>query len=470
MRASSLLSIVLVLSSSSVVLSGCMERRGRAIEPRLGLSQEVRAGTGGFRNVDLLLVVDNSGSMKEEQDNLAIQIPALVRELTSAPDADGDGTPDRGVAERVRIAVVSTDVGTQGVPSTLTERCQGFGDEGAWQSNVECGATANLQEFQAGEDHEAYAARIGCLVEALDIEGCALEQQLDAAARGIDRGLPVGFPAADAILAVLLVTDEEDCSLADPTAFFATIDSGNANVLCTRAALGIEGRPEWLMPIASLLPRVSAGRDHDSFVFAAITGIPLAAAGRSASEILAMPEMQYLEQTGTTGPEPVPACSGRNAAGELLGSASPARRIVELAGSVPGSVLHSICTDDFRPAIAELARRIVERLPSVCLTRAIATTGDRVDCLVDAILPAGERCTLPGYTATGMREDRAVCSVRQAPGGVGSGFFYDDSDAACAKLTFTADAVPPLGAQLEVECYFEVPSTSTSGGPGPLGP
>src|SRR5690349_11111685 len=44
--------------------------------------------------VDLLLVVDASGSMREEQFHLAEQLPELVRSLVDPPDEDGDGMPD----------------------------------------------------------------------------------------------------------------------------------------------------------------------------------------------------------------------------------------------------------------------------------------------------------------------------------------------------------------------------------------
>lgn len=456
---SSVLATSLAVLSFAVVATGCMERRTTPVRPRLGLNQEVRVGGSGFRNVDLLLVVDDSGSMAEEQENLAVQIPLLVHDLTSPPDRNEDGVADWGAADRVRIAVVNTDLGLAGAPrpTGIGDRCTGLGEDGAWASSEACGATPALQVFDAAtDDADAFAARIGCLVETLGLAGCGIEQQLGAAARGVERGSLEGFPADDAIFAVLMLTDEEDCTLADPGAFFGAFTLANGNVLCQRAALGTDGaRPEWLTPIGDLLGRMSAGRDEESFVFAAITGIPTTLENATPQQILADDAMQYRERAGGSGLEPVPACE------TPLGVAAPARRIVELASQMPGSVLRSICTDDFRPAVEEIVARIAERLPGVCLARAIPRIGDRVDCRMEETLPLGTACTsVPGRSAVRVDDEgREVCLVAQVvPGGATEGYFYDDSDPSCPQLEFTPAAVPPLNAQLEVDCYFEVPA------------
>src|SRR5688572_5332869 len=57
--------------------------------------------------VDLLFVVDDSGSMTEEQDNLARQLPELVRVLTTGK-LDDDHT-FRPVD--LHVGVISTDMG-----------------------------------------------------------------------------------------------------------------------------------------------------------------------------------------------------------------------------------------------------------------------------------------------------------------------------------------------------------------------
>ena len=447
-----------------LVTTGCFERRTAPITPRLGNVQSVRIALGGYRNVDLVLVVDDSGSMSEEQDILEQRIGDLVRDLTSPADADGDGQPDWSAVERLRIAIVTTDMGTSDAPPPINVGvCAGRGDDGQYQSSgAGAGAEAGLQVYDVARSDEpgAYSARIGCIVDSLGTSGCGIEQQLEAAARAVERGgeIPGGFPADDAILAVLVLTDEEDCSLAAPNEFYSEFArTERINVLCQDAALGLHGAsPAWLTSLDTLAARMSAGRDERSFVFAAITGLPIALSGRTAAEILADPDMEYGEMYDPSRRSlvPTPACTSEN------GDAAPARRIVELGSRFPRSVLHSICADDFGPAIRELAAAIAQNLGSVCLTRRIPLIGDRVECDVRVTLPPGEGCD----EARGQREverdeeGRAVCQITQVPEAVGGeGYFYEDSEE-CPQLTFTPLAQPPLGSTLEAECYFETPS------------
>jgi hypothetical protein len=61
--------------------------------------------------VDMLFVIDNSGSMSQEQAALAREFPRLLRKLTSG-DHDQDGTAEQTRVTDLHLAVVSTDLGT----------------------------------------------------------------------------------------------------------------------------------------------------------------------------------------------------------------------------------------------------------------------------------------------------------------------------------------------------------------------
>src|SRR5688500_11811274 len=89
-RCGAAFSVLMILGS----VSGCFERRPGPAEPRLDQSQQIDIYVGGFRNAASLLMIDDSGSMQEEQDNLIEEIPQLVRDLTSPPDTAGNGEPD----------------------------------------------------------------------------------------------------------------------------------------------------------------------------------------------------------------------------------------------------------------------------------------------------------------------------------------------------------------------------------------
>ncbi len=127
---------------------------------------------------------------------------------------------------------------------------------------------------------------------------------------------------------------------------------------------------------------------------------------------------------------------------------------------LPGSVVTTICTDDFGPAIRQIASRIGGRLHAVCLARALpGVVGGRVPCDATVRLPAGDRCDAhPGYSPDHVDADgRAVCSIAQVdPASGASGFFYDASNPACPQLSLTDDAQAPVDSELDANCFFEV--------------
>ena len=58
----------------------------------------------------------------------------------------------------------------------------------------------------------------GCLAR-LGTEGCGLEEQLASVRAALTRGRSEGFLRDDAYLAVILISDEDDCSVYDPSLF-----------------------------------------------------------------------------------------------------------------------------------------------------------------------------------------------------------------------------------------------------------
>ncbi|MCZ7683533.1 MAG: hypothetical protein M5U28_34010 [Sandaracinaceae bacterium] len=432
MRRSVALSVVTCVS---VLAIGCLERPGATVGPEIGFGQEVSIGGGGVSAVDVLFVIDDSGSMHEEQTNLAVQIPALVRDLASPPDRDGDGAPDWSPVESLRIAIANTDVGIGSlvIPGS---GCNFGGDAGVLHGGVFA--------WQAGDDPTAFAAQVGSAVEGLGISGCAFEQQLEAAAAAMAGGSALGFPREDALLAVIVVTDEEDCSVENDETFFSSATADTYNVHCTRNA-------DLLTPVSELLAQIRGDRGDDEIVFAAITGVPIdLPAGATPADILAHPDMQYREETRERrGLVPVAACEATGAGGESLGEAAPARRLVQLGAMLPGSVLTTICTEDFGPAIGEIAARIGERVRGLCLVRALPEDeSGGVPCQTVVRLPTGDSCgSFGAYALRGVdASGREVCEIAQVERGATSGgWYYDPSDASCPRLVLTEDAQPPLG-------------------------
>ncbi len=175
-------------------------------------------------DVDLLFVIDNSGSMAEEQASLALWArDALFGTLELDPDTQLN----------LHIGVVSTNMGAG--PFAISG-CEGSGDGGALRSEPRlAGCEAPLDHYLVDVDNgdgtrtTNYSGTLdeafGCIAQ-LGIDGCGFEHPLEAMKRALDGSNPAnaGFLREDALLAVVIVSDEDDCSAFD-TQMFDTASS-----------------------------------------------------------------------------------------------------------------------------------------------------------------------------------------------------------------------------------------------------
>ncbi|MFK8004101.1 MAG: hypothetical protein AB8H86_31335 [Polyangiales bacterium] len=181
------------------------------------------------REVDILLVVDNSGDMDEEQRRLVAQLPRLVRAMLEVERDDEDVDLDS-----VRLGVVSTDMGSgdQRLPTCDAPD----GDDGLLQ-NGQVGTRENCVAggsdwTELGPDPEEFGHVAQCLAN-LGGRGCGIEQPLESMLKALT-GSSAGPIFAggssgnaghnnllrdDALLVVLVLTGEDDCSIADPELF-----------------------------------------------------------------------------------------------------------------------------------------------------------------------------------------------------------------------------------------------------------
>lgn len=439
-----------------VLLLGCEHRDLKPITPNVSRIFEVGVNGSGVGDVDLLFVIDDSNSMREEQESLRREIPRLVEGLTSPP-TDEMGRPMWNAVESLRVAIVTTNMGSAGHPETarLPAICSmnDFrGDDGALREDAAC-ASGRVFDWYEGQDAAAFSAEVACVAD-VGIAGCGLEQPLLAAGRALNSSaeVPREFPRAEALLAVVVLSDEEDCSLADPAGFFSGDEVGpQLNQRCSR-------NPEFLVGVEAMMESIRGERTDDRFLFAALVGVPRDLESADLDTILADPRMAY-QYTEENALGLVPACT-RTAGGVEVGQASPGRRYVQLAQRFSGSLIRSICAESFQPAIAELTARIGGRIDGVCANRALTPDEDgAVECVVRETLPPGMACDeLPGRDRYGTTpEGRNVCNVVQAVRGVAAGWRYDVENPECEQVAYIPEAaVPPRGTSVELECLVEV--------------
>jgi hypothetical protein len=415
----------------AMVHMGCMDREPAPVCPVPTELNQTEALIGGFEGVDMLVVVDNSGSMQEEQEILATAffplVNALVNPLPGWPYAPADN---------VRVAIVSSDMGLQwgnnpyengdGWPGDTPQGCGSVGDNGEFQT-YSSGKTINIQNntIPCGENaaqcptgwnceniddnigecvdpvgdgtnqtcpgmaaiwaetpigsaddpvpNEELAFQVACL-SALGTGGCGFEQQLQASAVALNKSSQADFVRDDALLAVIVVSDEEDCSI-ESNGLFAENEIQNLSDNKVNIACG--SHPEHLFEAADYKTTFEAvkGGKAGSAVFAAIVGVPAGSgdelsacegSGDVLSACLDHPDMELevIQEGDAFFFEP--ACDRYDGDVQVT-KARPGRRYVEVAQEFQNmGYMYSICRPNWSPAMEDIAQLIAENLAGTC--------------------------------------------------------------------------------------------------------
>jgi hypothetical protein len=313
------------------------------------------------------------------------------------------------------------------------------------------------------------------------------------------------------LIAVIVVTDEEDCSSQTtkhftPMAFLNSNDPNynvDLNLRCFKNKANLYPVERYVNGLKAL----RAGNEQ-LVVFAAITGVPPDLVDKAAydkagdwtkdsvrdqfySQILADPRMQEKEDpTKTPGNGNLtPSCVTPTS------SAAPPIRIVNVAkGFGANGLVKSICTvEQFGPAMDAIIEIIAKQLGAVCLPRPLVRQADgTVGCeVVWELPPAGmaqagtptdcggaRGYLLPVSEGSAVTNDRDGKNCRVAQLGVNTtthammaskegqteGWFYDDfsddlkkscSVATPQRVAFTPSAKPPTGVTVKLECLNE---------------
>jgi len=562
---------------SAIFVSGCLDPPLKELNPCLISGVIIDQDVDKVDKIDLLFVVDNSQSMEQEQAKLRDQIPRMIKVL-----ATGDKTPDDGVENKdfppvkdLHLAVVSSDMGLPGVPPDQnpdsTGACNGNGDDGnflndtteAVKVGLSCGTyplflqhvrDENEQTSATLQRAQATADAFEC-ISTLGTSGCGFEMQLESPLKAlwpsqaqyltqshldvqisflsgsqgrgdIDhrsflRGTPYHPDEADklSLLAIVVVTDEEDCSagalgnLDFLSLNFPAGDRRDLNLRCYNDTLNNWGNKypveRYINGFKALRPEFS-----DLVVFAAIAGIPPEVEEDTDNNGDISPEerekfydtvlnhqfMQEVPNPDTNNlnfscvhPDP-------NIPGDNDTEAFPARRITEVAkGFGANGVIRSICSDDFSPAMKAIINVIANKIGGVCLPQAYTRdSAGEVGCDIIWTLPPGDT-TCEGYLSDPEEDKpqvdeetgRKLCVVHQIPvlntetddpavalAPNQLGWYYDDFSAdmkrTCKitettptqqRISFTLHAGmggqnedPPAGVSIDLECLAQIPT------------
>lgn len=374
-------------------------------------------GVPNSNAIDILLVMDNSGSMGEEQGTLAANIQSLV-EVLDAAGADW------------RLGVTTTDNGNPWCDGTQPEggklvatscrsRTQDFVFQGAMMTdatqeacldhcpeewaNIALGNGVPWIESAGGTTNLpaglSPVQAMQCMLPQ-GINGCGFEQPLESLHKAIQRSATegeasFGFLRPDASLGILIVTDEADCSnntdhetifLPDGNrVFWANPDEGaptsavcwNAGVACTGSGtydechsvdLDVNGNAVGpddddddaaLRPVARYIEQLQSLEDSKREINpgAEVLVMLIAGVGEEGSVTYADTQADPGFQTDFgIGP----GCQS------AAGRAVPPVRLRELGDALAidgGQHRFSICSDNYDDALSAFGKRLVTLLP-----------------------------------------------------------------------------------------------------------
>jgi hypothetical protein len=246
-----------LVSLLPLAFGACKSKAPNWPGPQVGQETDFSILISPEREVDVLFMVDNSPSMDPKQAALAANFPKMIQVLQQIPDGTGGASlPD------VHIGVISSDMGAgseetaQGCKRVLGDRGLLWGNDpnnpmasvapnadptqGGHPQTNGCGLHSGARWISDVADPSGSEVRIknydrniedvfSCLATAVGTSGCGFEHQLQSVRVALNADYPnnpldppnqinpenIGFVRPNAYLAIVLITDEDDCS-ADP--------------------------------------------------------------------------------------------------------------------------------------------------------------------------------------------------------------------------------------------------------------
>jgi MYXO-CTERM domain-containing protein len=402
------------------------------------------------RNLDVLFMIDNSASMNLSQANLLTNFPTFMNVLKDLPG----GLPN------IHVAVVSSDMGAG--DGMVNVSCSATGDNGVFQSAPRgtCTSTtllpgATFISNVGGSTNYAAPdiATVFACIAALGQAGCGFESPFASVLRALgadDKPLPAenqGFLRADALLAIIMVTNEDDCSTGAgvPLDFydgntdvaFSSPFGPSADYRCNEFGHLCDGvRPPRMAPNGQVGDTVTLHNCTSSECDGLLTPVAEVAARIKTLKAAPASEILVAAITGPATPYQVHWAAPFNAADASCGMAScprpqithsctatdgsyadPAVRVTQFANSFGANgFVSSICDADFAPALQQIGTRI-----GTLLTDGGGTGG-----------PAGR---IPSCAVTGLGGDTGAGGGGGAGGSSGGGAPFGSDAAAGAGMS-----------------------------------
>jgi hypothetical protein len=332
------------------------------------------------RKLDLLLQIDDSAAGGAEvQLALSQSLPALLDALSSVTGS----LPD------LHVGLITSDLGTLGSASDVPGEAIGQLGSGGCAGS---GKNGQLHTYGAGvtdsflidEDDGANGRRtnyqgtllttLASMIRGAGGGGCGFEQPLHATRRALGHPANQGFVRADAHLAIVLLSDEDDCSFTDPG-----LVSADTSVLgplqsfrCTSEGVTCDQPIDEVGVKTGCRPREdSAYLESTETTRTFLTDLRPDPSSLTVAAIVGdLTPFEVQPRSPPGGGTPVlglaNVCSG--VAPMALTAMNPGVRTAALARSFGGrGVVTSSCSPDLGPQLREIGRLLKHPLGVVCL-------------------------------------------------------------------------------------------------------
>jgi hypothetical protein len=345
------------------------------------------------KDVDVLFLVDNSPSMERNQKNLVSNFPKLIQRLDQA-------------GLNYRVGVVSSDLGAGSYSIPTCERPDGDGGKlqsAPRQKGCVAPRDAWIEKIDGktnvpGDD---VATAFSCIAQ-LGTGGCGFEQQLESVYRAFDPTTNPGFVRSNAALAVVFITDEDDCSAKNPSLFdpaqqglndplgpLSSFRCFEFGITCDVNDRAVDGPRKncapggtTLHPVSRYVQQLKSLKPNGQLLVSAITGpVDPVVVGRDGGSPWLLPSCKTSES-----------------------SAVPAIRLKALVDAFgPRGTQSSICDTDFGPALDKVASLMATQVVhSWCLPYEVVDTNPLTPAIDGDCLVSGSKVgAIPACTAQG---------------------------------------------------------------------
>jgi len=349
-------------------------------------------------DLDLLFVVDDSSSTADKQANLAANFPNLINVLNTS----ANGLPN------LHLGVVSTDLGTLDATGATGPMigsgpgaCSGTGKGGILQlgsaGNMVTGKfVSDVRDTTTGGRIANYTGQLADVFSAmtqLGSNGCGFEQTLEAAEIALSTSTTAnaGFLRQNALLGIVVVTDEDDCSMSHN----ALLGNDNATLgalqsfRCTRFGVTCDtgGTTTDEMNTVGAKDQCHSDTTGQFLVPSHVYGDFFAGLKANPQDVMigviAAPPTPFAVELRAPagGGTPVPAlahsCNFVDAGGQEVGD--PAVRIFDMLQSFTGrSFFTTVCQQDLSAPLLQIGQQLRQAAGGVACFQHMLADGDNV--------------------------------------------------------------------------------------------